>query len=124
MKEYQQRVGSPLLNIAEIEWLTSLSEEETKKLINERTEQEQMTLTEERITSIIEWSGNHPYLIQQTLNLIFDSHHQAESRAHLIDNLIDKLLQHHDKDFSAWWNAEQHSGCFGETERTVYQALV
>jgi hypothetical protein len=123
LKEYQQRVGSPLLNIAEIEWLTSLSEEETKKLIGDRTEQEQISLTQERITSIIEWSGCHPYLIQQTLNIIFDSHH-PESRTHLIDNLIDKLLQHHDKDFSAWWNPGQNSGCFGETERTVYHALV
>ncbi|MBP5973489.1 ATP-binding protein [Brasilonema sp. CT11] len=120
LKEYQQRVGSPLLNIAEIEWLTPLSEEETQKLIGDRTEQEQISLTQEKIDSIIEWSGCHPYLIQQTLNIIFDNHQQTES----CTNLINKLLQYHDKDFSSWWNAEQHSGCFSETERTVYQALV
>jgi hypothetical protein len=120
LKEYQQRVGSPLLNIAEIEWLTCLSDEDTKQLISDRAELEQISLTEERITSIIEWSGCHPYLIQQALNIIFDSHHQRDSSA----NFIAKLLQYHDKDFSAWWNAEEHSGCFGETERTVYCALV
>lgn len=120
LKEYQQRVGSPLLNIAEIEWLAPLNDEEAKKLIGDRAEQEKISLSEEKITSIIEWSGCHPYLTQQSLNIIFDSNHQQESRA----NLIDKLLQHHDKDFSAWWNAEHLSGCFGEAERTVYCALV
>jgi hypothetical protein len=49
LKEYQQRVGSPLLNIAKIEWLTPLSEEEIQKLIGDRTEQEQISLSEERI---------------------------------------------------------------------------
>ncbi|MBD2356583.1 ATP-binding protein [Tolypothrix sp. FACHB-123] len=118
LKEYQQRVGSPLLNIAEIEWLGALSEEDTRQLISDRTEQENISLTEETITSIIQWSGCHPYLTQQSLNLVFDSN-QEDSR----DNLIDKLLQHHDKDFSAWWNAEKISGCFSEDERTVYFAL-
>ncbi len=120
LKEYQQRVGSPLLNIAEIEWLTSLSEEQAKTLIGDRIEQEQISLTEERINSIIEWSGCHPYLIQQALNIIFDGDLQKETRT----NFIDRLLQHHDNDFSAWWNAEEYSGCFGETERKVYYALV
>jgi hypothetical protein len=115
---YQQRVGSPLLNIAEIEWLAPLSEEDTKKLIGDRAEQEQISFLEQKMTSIIEWSGCHPYLIQQTLNIIFD--YQTDS----CTNLINKLIQYHDKDFSSWWNEEQHSGCFGETERTVYQALV
>jgi hypothetical protein len=119
LKEYQQRVGSPLLNIAEIEWLAPLSEEDTKKLISDRAEQEQISLSDERMTSVIEWSGCHPYLIQQTLNILFDDH-QTDS----CTNLINKLIQHHDKDFSSWWNEEQHSGCFGETEQTVYQALV
>ena len=120
LKEYQQRVGSPLLNIAEIQWLAALSDEDTKKLIGDRAEQEKISLSEEKITSIIEWSGCHPYLTQQSLNIIFDSNHQQESRA----NLIDKLLQHHDNDFSAWWNAEHLSGCFGEVERTVYCAMI
>lgn len=119
LKEYQQRVGSPLLNIAEIEWLTCLTDEDTKKLIGDRTEQEQISLDPERTTSVIEWSGCHPYLIQQTLNIICD-HHQTDSRP----DFINKLIQHHDKDFSAWWNEEQHSGCFGETEQTVYRALI
>ncbi|MBO3457264.1 hypothetical protein [Aetokthonos hydrillicola] len=53
--------------------------------------------------------------------MIFDSNQQE-----LGDNLIEKLLQHHDKDFSAWWNAEQQnvSGGFGEDERQVYSALI
>ena len=59
LKEYQQRVGSPLLNIAEIQWLAPLSDEDTKKLIGDRAEQEKISLTEEKITSIIEWSGCH-----------------------------------------------------------------
>jgi hypothetical protein len=120
LKEYQQRVGSPLLNIAEIEWLAPLTDEDTKKLIADRAEQEQVSLSEERIASVIEWLGCHPYLTQQSLNFIFDCYHQGDSRS----NLSNRMLQHHDNDFWAWWNEEQHSGCFSETERTVYRALV
>ena len=119
LKEYQQRVGSPLLNIAEIEWLTPLSQENTKKLICDRAEKENISLTENTINQIIEWSGCHPYLTQQSLNMIFDCN-QKYSR----NNLINKLLQHHDKDFSSWWNAEHLSGCFSEDERKVYSALI
>ncbi|MDF5723757.1 MAG: ATP-binding protein [Rhizonema sp. PD37] len=119
LKEYQQRVGSPLLNIAEVEWLGCMSDEETRQLIGDRSEQENIRLSEEQVNSVLELSGSHPYLTQQTLNIIFDSHRQA-----LGSHLIDKLIQHHDNDFSAWWNAEQHSGGFGETERTIYYTLV
>lgn len=118
LKEYQQRVGSPLLNIAEIEGLAALNEEDSKKLISDRAEQENISLTEDSIISILEWSGCYPYLTQQSLNMIFDSN-QQDSR----DNLIDKLLQHHDRDFSAWWNSKKSSGCFSEDERTVYFSL-
>ena len=119
LKEYQQRVGSPLLNIAEIEWLATLSDEDTKKLICDRAEKENISLSENKIVEIIELSGCHPYLTQQLLNMNFDSQ-QQESKG----NLINKLLQHHDKDFSSWWNAEHLSGCFSEDERKIYSALI
>ncbi|MDJ0737025.1 MAG: CHAT domain-containing protein [Nostocaceae cyanobacterium] len=119
LKEYQQRVGSPLLNIAEIEWLAPLNHQDTKQLICDRAAQENISLTEQTISAIMEWSGCHPYLTQQLLNIIFD-HHQQESWT----NLINQLLQYHDKDFSSWWNAEHLSGCFSEDERTVYFALL
>ena len=119
LKEYQQRVGSPLLNIAEIEWLATLSDEDTKKLICDRAEKENISLSENKIAEIIKLSGCHPYLTQQFFNMNFDSQ-QQESKG----NLINKLLQHHDKDFSSWWNAEHLSGCFSEDERKIYSALV
>ncbi|MBO3458942.1 ATP-binding protein [Aetokthonos hydrillicola Thurmond2011] len=112
LKEYQQRVGSPLLNIAEVEWLAPLSEQEAKELIGDRAEQEEVSLSEERIASILEWSGCHPYLTQQTLNIIFDSHHQKEFDS----NLVAKLLQHHQNDFSTWWNAAEKSSHFSEVD--------
>ncbi len=134
LKEYQQRVGSPLLNIAEIEWLTTLSEEDTRKLICDRVshmsqtyeaEKENIFLSEDAIAQIIEWSGCHPYLIQQSLNMIFDSNQQCELEQQCLDtHLINKLLQHHDKDFSSWWNAEHLSGCFSEDERKIYCTLI
>ena len=119
LKEYQQRVGSPLLNIAEIEWLTTLSDEDTRKLICDRAEKENISLSEDKIAQIMEWSGCHPYLTQQSLNMIFDCQEQYSGA-----NLINKLLQYHDKDFSSWWNAERFSGCFSEDERKVYSTLL
>lgn len=123
LKEYQQRVGSPLLNIAEIEWLSPLTEEETKKLICDRANKENISLTENTIAEIIELSGCHPYLTQQSLNMIFDCN-QQDTRGYIINKFINKLLQHHDKDFSSWWNLEHLSGCFSEDERKIYSALL
>lgn len=119
LKEYQQRVGSPLLNIAEIEWLGSLSDEDAQKLICDRAEKENISLSEDTIAQIMEWSGCHPYLTQQSLNAIFDDRQQRYR-----PNLTYKLLEHHDKDFSSWWNAEHLSGCFSEDERKLYSALL
>jgi hypothetical protein len=123
LKNYQQRTGSPLLNIAKVEWLSLLSESEIRTLIARRCENEQIQLTEQVVNAVIAWAGCHAYLTQQMLNAIFDNRRLDKPRSP--KDLIRYLIrQQHDKDFSALWDGKTKSYGFGEKEQAVYLALV
>lgn len=122
LKDYQQRVASPLLNIAEVEWLGVLNKVDMQQLIAYRRQVENIFLTNEEIEQIIEWSGGHPYLIQQLLNTIFD--HKNSDQSYMIDNLMNILIRQYDGDFSAWWDDQKKSYGFSEIERSVYLKLI
>jgi hypothetical protein len=122
LKDYQQAVGSPLLNIAEILWLTALNNQEIQALIQHRIKNEEISLTEEQIQLVISWAGGHPYLTQQMLNIICDDISHQKSRS--LENLKIELLRQHERDFSAWWDDPQRSYSFTETERKVYHTLM
>ena len=122
MKEYEQRVGSPLRNIARVEWLEPLHESETRALITRRTEDERVALSEADIVATLEWAGSHPFLTQQMLNVLFDT--RQDTSACTVEQLVPALLRQHQHNFAGWWNADQRSDGFGDVERTVYRALV
>jgi len=122
LKDYQQRVGSPLLNIAEVNWLAPLTETETRTLINCRSQEERITLTAGEINCIVEWAGGHPYLTQQMLNAMFDDRRGHGTRS--TEKLTSNLVRKHDPDFAGWWDESQRSYCFSSIEQKVYQALV
>ncbi len=122
LKDYQQAVGSPLLNIAEVEWLGTLSESETRSLIAYRSQEEKILLTEAEVDRVIEWAGCHPYLTQQILNEIFDN--SPQEKLQFSDKFMLHLIREHDRDFSAWWDEDKRTYGFGKTEQTVYLALL
>jgi len=122
LKEYQQAVGSPLLNIAQVDWLTALASSETRELIAQRSENEKLQLSEAQIKLVLEWAGCHPYLTQQLLNILFDDICQGKSRS--LESLKHELLRQHDRDFSAWWSDGERPYSFSNAERAVYQALI
>jgi AAA+ ATPase superfamily predicted ATPase len=122
VKEYEQRVGSPLLGIAEVVWLSQLSDAETLELIAHRLKTEKMVLDEIEIASLMEWVGGHPFLTQQMLNLFFNARAAGGNIA--IETVVKKTLRHHDHDFTGWWNIDGKSDGFGEDERVVYKALL
>jgi len=122
VKEYEQRVGSPLLGIAEVVWLSQLSEPETRKLIAHRIKTEKRALDENDIAAVVNWAGGHPFLTQQMLNIIFNSRAARDNLS--IEKLVKKTIRHHDHDFTGWWNAESKSDGFGDNERQVYKALL
>ena len=122
LKDYQQRVGSPLLNIAEVAWLGALAESETRALIAYRSEDERIPLASEDIDRIVRWAGCHPYLTQQMLNLIFDDRRKEKTRSP--ENLMLHAIRQHDRDFSPWWDKEERSYGFSELEQAIYLALV
>lgn len=122
IKEYEQRVGSPLLGIAEIVWLSRLSDAETRKLITHRTKTENMALDENDIASVVKWAGGHPFLTQQMLNIIFNARTAGVNLP--FEQLVKKTIRHHDHDFTGWWNVAGKSDGFGKNERAVYEALL
>ena len=115
------RVGSPLFNIASVEWLAPLREAK-KLLMARRSEDELAQLREEDRLAVLEWAGCHPYLTQQTLNTVFDTRQTAPPPA--VHSLMPELLRQHDRNFAGWWNADERSDGFGDSERAVYQALM
>ncbi|NES84465.1 MAG: TrmB family transcriptional regulator [Moorea sp. SIO2B7] len=118
LKDYQQRVGSPLLNIAEVAWLQSLSEDEVRALISYRTNQEQVPLTDTQINQVITWAGCHPYLTQQLLNSLFEQTQSLSEKSFMLT-----LIRQHDKDFSKWWDVTKSSYGFGKVEQQIYLEL-
>lgn len=122
VKEYEQRVGSPLLGIAEVVWLSQLSDSDTRELIAHRIKTEKIALDESEICALIKWVGGHPFLTQQMLNLFFNG--RASSDNLTIENLVKKTLRHHEHDFKGWWNLDGESDGFGDKERVVYKALL
>lgn len=123
LQNYHQEVGSPLFNIAQVEWLLPLDDSEIKKLVTHRSKLEKVALSEEKSNFVVDWAGGHPYLTQQILNAICAScHTQKESVS--AENLVSNLIQQHSNQFSKWWNLNQHPDGFIETERLVYQVLV
>jgi hypothetical protein len=121
LKKYQQKVGSPLLNIAKVEWLNVLTDADTRQLIDHRSCEEEVSLN--KVTSkIIEWAGNHPYLTQQILNVLCDNH--QTKKIDKWDSLLYYLIRQHDPDFDHWWNQDQQFDGFSQPERSVYHALV
>lgn len=121
LKNYNQKVGSPLSNISDIHWLCSLSESEARDLINFRSKEEKALLNENIVQKILDFSGCHPFLIQQMLNIVFDN---LEEKSLSLETIMEDMLWQHDQIFSKWWNAEGNSDGFGEEERKVYQTLI
>lgn len=121
LKEYQQRINSPLLNIAEVEWLAVLTESEVEKLVLHRSKNEKVQISSKVVTAIQKWAGCHPYLTQQMINAIFDNYREKEFTHKY---LINKLMSQHNHDFLVWWNkAQQADGC-SDIDHLVYDELV
>ncbi len=131
LKEYHQRVGSPLVDIAEVNWLSPLSNVEVAELISYRVKDEQMpALSQKGISYICEWAGCHPCLTQQMLNQIFDFYIK-NNKFPSTDSLLEDLLKYHDHDFLRWWNFDQKINEVQQEveklsieERAVYLKLV
>ncbi|MBW4581985.1 MAG: ATP-binding protein [Tildeniella nuda ZEHNDER 1965/U140] len=121
LEKYQQQIGSPLLNIADIEWLTVLTDAEAEQLISYRSQEVGVSLGSQ-IETVMKWTGGHPYLIQEVLSTIFDNF-QINKVADL-DGLLEHCLSLFQREFSRWWGEDQNTDGFGEIERSIYYALI
>ncbi|NEO88487.1 MAG: ATP-binding protein [Spirulina sp. SIO3F2] len=122
LKDYQQQVGSPLLNIAEIDWVGVLEEKAAHTLIEQRCKDEHLELIPEEIGWVKELSGLHPYLTQQVVNILFDQ--LVAGKQCLKNQLLYSLVRQFDRDFSSWWDENLKSYGFSQSEQTVYKTLM
>lgn len=122
IREYSQKVGSPILNIAKVEWLNLLSEQNACDLIAHRTRSEGIGLSNDDYYAILDLAGLHPYLTQQVLNTICD--HRKVAAGCLIEDFLPELLRQRETDFHGWWNINNKSDGFGELERKIYCEIV
>jgi hypothetical protein len=120
LKEYRQRVGSPL-NIAEVEWLTPLMPTESHLLAQRRSQRERMIVDNVDLAHVQEWAGSHPFLTQQILNALFDGRATTPTITTVnVAGSVGRQLRDH---FSDWWNHDGRSDGIGDDERRVYRAL-
>jgi len=121
VRDYEQKIGSPLYNIAEIDWLPLLDESPVRELIEHRAKAEGINLAAPEFQLVLDWAGGHPFLAQQVINAVFDEQHGGISSTR--EQLMEAVLYSRDHDFSSWWNAGGKSDGFGDSERSVYSAL-
>lgn len=121
VREYQQKLGSPLYNIADVDWLPPLSPTEMEMLSRYRAKKEGHHLCESEIQLVMEWAGGHPFLAQQMLNTMLDNKRSGSTADEA--RLISSFIYERDHDFSSWWNTDGKSDGFGDADRKVYVAI-
>ena len=136
IRSYKEQRSSPLAKIAtKFEILPPLKRSEMEKLISHRCEKEcglkyaeNLELGSAKITvdRIENWTGCHPYLVQQILNILIDHHLDDHSRESQINAelLFNEILENFEIDFYSWWGGENPSYCFSQQEKVIYKELI
>ena len=127
LRDYQQKVCSPLLNIANIRWLYTLTDDEVKALVKSRIEnlnsklETNFVVQPDLMDRIIQATGCHPCLIQLFLNKI--ELKLCNSEELVYNDLFLDFVEEYSNLFSSWWNESQEAGRLGDQERLIYKAL-
>jgi len=115
--EYQQRVGSPLKNIAQTTWMAGFERETADRLIKRRFHEEREVLRDGDNAFLWECSGGYPFLLQQTISTVIDARRTGELSQ---EALVRRALLEHNQVFRDWWNSDGKADGLTERERTVY----
>ena len=115
--EYQQRVGSPLKNIAQTTWMTGFERETAERLIARRFAEERASICDGDSAFLWEFSGGYPFLLQQLINIVIDARREGDPG---FAALVRRALLEHNQVFRDWWNLEGKTDGLTERERTVY----
>lgn len=122
LKDYQQKVGSPLLNIANIKWLSPLCEEDIKEVIRTREEFDTFSMNEDIIKTIIEWTGCHPCLVHLMLDIVSDKILQDNSFQ--LEGIVEEIIDQQSDVFSSWWNEKHWCGRLEDEDRDIYRIFM
>jgi len=118
--EFQQRVGSPLKNIAQTSWMMGFDQGTAHHLIERRFAEERGSLRSGDHAFLWQYSGGYPFLLQQMINALIDVRHEGDPQPQAI---VRQLLREHNPVFRDWWNSDGKTDGLAERERMVYSRM-
>jgi AAA+ ATPase superfamily predicted ATPase len=118
--EYQQRVGSPLKNIAQTTWMTGFEREAADQLIARRFAEESEPIRDGDEAFLWEYSGGYPFLLQQLVSTVIDARRGGDPGP---EALLRRALIDHNQIFRDWWNVDGKTDGLTERERIVYALM-
>ena len=119
--EYQQKAGSPLLNIAKVCWLDPLNGKDSRKILQSRESHEAAPLSADEQAFVLDHAGGHPFLLQQILNCVLDRRQSGQPWSERA--VLRSCLSDHDRIFEDWWNPADSTDGFNQRDRAVYEFL-
>lgn len=122
--EYRQRVGSPLRNLARVDWLDAVDDFDVRRLIRQRENAEGVRLSDVEKTGVVDLAGGHPYVAQQVISVMFDARRQGVMENTESESVCREVADTEGDVFRGWWNADGESDGFQDEERRVYRTLV
>jgi len=118
--EYQQRVGSPLKNIAKVIWMTDFEGEEANRVIARRFAEEREPIRDGDHAFLRDYSGGHPFLLQQLISILIDERRKGDPSHEAVAR---RCRKEHKQIFRDWWNSEGVADGLTEDARIVYGVM-
>jgi len=113
IKAITEDIGSPLSNVLSWKELKLFAEDESRKLIDEPT---QNKLSADVVREILRQTDGHPFLIQYLMEYICDF--DLDEGRRRLEEALAKFYEEQDSQFRSWWDEK-----LDENDRKVYSLL-
>lgn len=118
LKEFSQKVGSKLSEIAVIEPVKCFNPGEVKEACQERCSE----MDEGMVDEVLEYTGCHPFLTQYLLTHWHGERQRGGTPS--VAKIASKFPISRPKDFQTWWNEKGEKPGLSERERKIYLSLL
>ena len=123
LHHHRQKIGSPLVELAETEWLDPLSHDEVQGLVRERIKDGDLA---QAAKAIFEYGGGHPFLTQRLISECIhgpDVIHASGSPS--MPELAERCCLKVSPSMDRWWgDGNERSSGFTPQEKTTYLAFL
>jgi len=118
LKEFYQKVGSKLSEIAVVEPVKCFRQDEVKEACRERCGE----MDEDTIAEVLEYGGCHPFLTQYLL-IHWHEEHRCKGTPS-VDQIASQFCGKRPSDFQIWWNEKDEESGLSEHEHQIYRFLL